>query len=96
MHAPWSQILCPGCGGVILCELCGTSEWARDEYYERVILKDSINNFIISGCCVWCILFGCMFFGFLLRSILMYLCMSHSIVPKFGGRGGDVESWLVV
>jgi hypothetical protein len=37
---------------------------------------------------VWCKLIGCMFFGFLLGSILMSLCISHKIhVSKFWGGG---------
>ena len=53
-----------------------------------MILKDSINSLVISGCSVWCWLLGCMVFGFFLGSIVMYLCMSHSIsVSKSCGGG---------
>ena len=61
-----------------------------NEWYECVILKDSINNLVIAGCSVLCRLFGCMFFGFwfFLGSMVMYLCMSHNIfVSKFWGGG---------
>ena len=47
---------------------------------------DSISILVIVGCSVWCRLFECMFFGFLLGGIVMYLCMSHSnSVSKFWG-----------
>ena len=53
-----------------------------------MILRDSINISIIVGCIVWCMFLGCMIFGFLLGSIVMYLCMSQSIsVSKFWGGG---------
>ena len=53
-----------------------------------MILKDSINVLVIVGCSVWWMLFGCMFFGFFLGSIVMYLCISQSIsVSKFWGGG---------
>ena len=53
-----------------------------------MILKDSINSLVIARCSVLCRLFGCMFFGFFLGSMVMYLCMSHNIsVSKFWGGG---------
>ena len=51
-------------------------------------LKESMNILVFFGCSVWCQLFGCMYFGFFLGSMVMYLCMSHSIsVSKSCGGG---------
>ena len=47
------------------------------------MLWASISVWIIVGCIV-----RCMFFGFLLGSMVIYLCMSQSIsVSKFWGGG---------
>ena len=43
-----------------------------------------MSNLVIAGYIVWCKLFGCMIFGFLLGSIVMCLCISHNnYVSKF-------------
>ena len=53
-----------------------------------VILNDLISDLVIYGCSVWCRLYGWMFLGFFLGSIVMYLCISHSIsVSKSCGGG---------
>ena len=53
-----------------------------------MILKDFINNFVISGCRVRCWLMGWIVFGFFFGSNVTYLCMSQSIsVAKSCGGG---------
>jgi hypothetical protein len=38
-----------------------------------------MNVLVISGCSVWCKLFGWIFFGFFLGSMVMYLCSGPHI-----------------
>ena len=52
------------------------------------MLKESISRFVMFGCSVWWLLWGCVFFGFFLGSTNMYLCISHRIsVSKSCGGG---------
>ena len=49
-----------------------------------MILKESISSLVMSGCLIWYWLLGNMYLGLFLGSMVMYLCMSHSIsVSKF-------------
>ena len=51
-------------------------------------LKDYFSILVIVGCSVWCRLLGCMVYDILLGSIVIYLCMSQSIlVSKFWSGG---------
>lgn len=57
-----------------------------------MILKESINDFVISRCKVWCgvvLVDELDFFGFFLRSMVTHLSMSQniSVAKSFG------ESW---
>ena len=53
-----------------------------------MILKESINNLVISGCSVSCKLFAWIFFGFFLGSMVIYLCRSPSILVSKSHGGG--------
>lgn len=59
-----------------------------EEYYECVMLKEPINRLLMSGCSVWWLLLGCVFFGSFLESMVIYLCINHRIsVSRYCGGG---------